>query len=282
MNKILITGSTGDVGKKLSKFLLKKKYNVLCLVRGEKKGPHEINGDLTDYNSLSKATENVKIVIHVAGVIKGSKQALRDVNIEGTRNLIRACEGNSVEKIVFISTLDLKFFNTPYSESKKKAEDIIINSNLNYIILRPSVIYGEDFHKDLSTLVKLLKNVPLIPIIGSGKNLYQPIYVHDLIVLIKEIIDTNDVMNKAFYVCGAEPISFNELIDLICYRLSKKVVKLHIPDLIVTTVSLFTELFRMNINLKNFTTDKICSNEEIKKSYDFNPISVKEGINKLV
>ena len=252
------------------------------LSKRRKKTPYEIRGDLTDYNSLSKATENIKIVIHVAGVIKGSRQALRDVNIDGTRNLIRACEENAVEKVVFISTLDLKFFNTPYSESKKKAEKIIINSNLNYIILRPSVIYGKGFHKDLSSLVKLLKNAPLIPVIGSGKNLYQPIYVHDLILLIKEIIIKNNFTNEAYFVCGAEPISLNELIDLICNRLSKKVVKLHVPNLVVKIVSLFTVLFSMNINLRNFTTDKICSNEEIKKAYDFNPISVKEGINKLV
>ncbi len=282
MNKILITGSTGDVGSKLSKLLLKKNYNVLCLVRGEKKAHHEIMGDLTDYDSLIRATENVKIILHVAGVIKGRKQTLRDVNIEGTRNLIRACEENSVEKIIFVSSLDLKFFNTPYSESKKKAEELIINSKLNYVILRPSVIYGKGFNKDLVTLVKLLKSTPLIPVIGSGKNLYQPIYVHDLILLIKEIIDKDNFRNKAYYVCGAEPISLNELIDLICKRLSKKVVKFHIPDFIVKTLSLFAGVFGMNINIENFTTDKICSNEELKKDYGFNPISVKEGINKIV
>jgi len=264
MKKILITGATGNLGGVLKSDLIKNNYDVLCLTKRKIKSKREIYGDLNDYYSLLNATKDINIVIHLAGVINGSKKLLNKVNIQGTKNLINVCERNKVKKIIFISSLDVKL-ETPYGISKLKAEEIIKNSKLKYIILRPCVIYGKGFKKGINLLVKILKKMFIIPIIGSGKNLYQPLYVEDLVLLIKQIIDKNKFNNKTYFLGGKTTINMNQLIDLICLNLKKKVIKIPLP-----------------INLKKFLFDKTCDNTKIKKDFDFNPISIEEGIEKIL
>ena len=257
--KILITEATENVGKAL-RICLIKNYKIFCLTNKNKRFVDDIIGDLNNYSSLVNATKNIDIVIHLAAVIKGNKKILNKVNVLGTKNLIKACEENKVKKIIFMSSLDIKF-KTHYGISKLKAEEIIKNSKLKYIILRPTAIYGKGFKTGINSLVKLVKKTPVFPIPGSGKNLYQPIYVGDLVLLIKQIIDKNKFNNKIYFIGGDNVLSLNQLIDLICLNLKKRIIKIHLP-----------------IKSKNFQFNKICSNEEIKKDFDFNPISMKKGI----
>ncbi len=262
--KILITGATGNVGKALRACLSKNNYDISCMTNENKRFADDIIGDLNNYSSLLSATKNINLVIHLAAVIKGNKRLINKVNFQGTKNLIKACEKNKVKKIIFISSLDVKF-KTPYGISKLKAEEIIKNSKLKYVILRPTVIYGKGFKTGINSLVKLTRKTPIFPIPGSGKNLYQPLYVGDLVLLIKQIIDKNKFNNKIYFICGNNVLSLNQLIDLICSNLKKRIIKIHLP-----------------IKSKNFQFDKICSNEKIKKDFNFNPISITEGIWKIL
>ncbi|GAF69092.1 unnamed protein product, partial [marine sediment metagenome] len=165
--KILITGATGNVGKALRACLSKDNYAISCLTNENKRFADDIIGDLNNYSSLLNATKNIDIVIHLAAVIKGNKKLINKVNVQGTKNLINACEKNKVKKIIFMSSLDIKF-NTPYGISKRKAEEIIENSKLKYVILRPTAIYGEGFKTGINSLAKLMKKTPIFPIPGSG------------------------------------------------------------------------------------------------------------------
>ena len=272
--KILITGSNGNVGTALKKRLANSKYNVLYMERGEK----GVYGDLKDYGSLLNATKDMDLVVHLAGAIKGNNKTLKKVNMQGTKNLINACEKNKVKKILFVSTLDVKF-DTNYGTSKLNAEKVIEKSKLKYIILRPSLIYGENFTTGISSLIRILKKSPIIPVIGKGDNLYQPLYVGDLVMLIEKIIDKNKFNNKTYFVCGKEVISMNDLIDLICLDIKKKRIKIHIPLSILKILKIFPFL---SIDWKNFIIDKIENNQKIKKDFDFNPIEIKEGIKKIL
>ena len=262
--KILITGATGNVGKHLVTNLLVNKYNISCLTTRDKKAIYDVKGDLNDYNSLFEATKNIDIVIHLAAALNGSKKKLNKINAQGTRNLIKACGKNNVKKILFISSLDIKF-RTNYGVSKLKAEKIIKDSSLYYIILRPSAIYGIGFKTGINSLVKILKKTRIIPIMGAGETLYQPLYVGDLVLLIKQIIDSDKFNNKCYFVGGSKIINFNKLIDLIGFNFRKKIIKIHLP-----------------IKSKNFRFNKTCSNKEIKKDFEFNPISIEEGIKKIL
>ena len=97
--KILITGATGFVGKKLVS-ALENNYNLNILSRKKINRKNVFVGDLFDKNLLLEASK-VDVVIHVAGITKGN---VMKINSLGTKNLVEACIVNNVDKFIFISS----------------------------------------------------------------------------------------------------------------------------------------------------------------------------------
>lgn len=276
-----MTGGTGDVGKVVCEVLSIIDLDVFLLCRRGSDNGKCIQGDLLNPASLLEATKGMDAVVHIAGLTKGKKTDLMAVNALGTQNLVSACNANKVGGFVFVSSLDVKF-DTPYGESKRKAEELVVGSGLRYVILRPAVMYGKGFGKDIVRLIELLKKLPFIPVIGSGENLYQPLFVYDLASVVKKILMNDLFLNKGYFLGGAEPISMNDLIDLICKKLLRRVMKVHAPDFMVKGALFLIDLFSLNINLRNFLIDKVCNNDLAIKEIGFCPTPINDGLDGLI
>ena len=146
--RILITGGTGIIGKKLTGKLKELDYELRLLVfkselENIKNGNLEIAvGDLSDPASLRQATSEVDIVIHLAAITHTNNQELYlKVNTEGTKNLIRACEDNQVTKFIFVSSRTASEEGGAYAYSKLLAEKEVEQSKLDWVILRIAEVY---------------------------------------------------------------------------------------------------------------------------------------------
>ena len=115
----------------------------------------------------------------------------------------------------------------------------------------------------------------IFPIFGNGNNLYQPLYVGDLVFLIENIISEDSFENKGYFIGGGSEISLVKLIDLICLKIDKKVVKFKVP--FSGVLSRFS-----NGPLESFFINKVCSNEGIEKDFNFYPLSIEEGIDLII
>ena len=262
--KILITGGTGFVGKNLVN-ALEKDYDIKILSRKKINRKNVYIGDLFNKDLLLEATK-VDIVVHLAGISKGN---VMKVNSLGTKNLVEACVVNQVEKFIFISSYDA-ILETEYGKSKKSAERYLRDSGLNYIILRPTVIYGRGNNKDLDKLINIIKKYSFAVIPGNGEAKLQPLFVDDIVNLIVKIIKSE--RKKKTYFVGGEILSFNQIVDTISRVLSKKVKKvrkINIPRFAVRFLN------------KSLLQDKTCKIDEIKKDFDFNPRSFEKGIEYL-
>lgn len=113
-NISVITGATGHVGYALVKELEKNNENFRILVRRDSKLFDGIDceramGDVTDYDSLVKAFQGAEVVYHLAGIIeinKGNEEMTWKVNVEGTKNVVRACKECGVKRLVYASSVD--------------------------------------------------------------------------------------------------------------------------------------------------------------------------------
>ncbi|MCK9614363.1 MAG: NAD-dependent epimerase/dehydratase family protein [Candidatus Omnitrophica bacterium] len=284
---LLVTGASGFVGRHLLEKLIKKGVKVRCLVRNRNKvnltNPNLeiIEGDILDQHIIDKATENIDLVIHLAAVIKSSNpERIREVNIGGTTKIISACRKNKVKKIIHISSLDAALGITNlYGTTKKISEEIVKKSDIKYIILRPSLIYGEG-SKDITALARIVKKYPIIPIIGNGK--LQPLYIDDFCELIVKMID-GDVQDKVYFVGGKEQLTLGQLADKIAALNGKKIIKIYIPLEIFWLPLKIFNIFSRNSqlsydSLKLLKFNKICDIGEAKRDFNFTPMSIDEGL----
>jgi NADH dehydrogenase len=237
---ILLTGGTGFVGRHLISEL-KNKYKVRCLVRDLNllRGFELAKGDLGDIASLEKALEGIDKIIHLAAAVKGD---FKKVNWEGTANLVRAAASLGAKKIVHMSTLGaMPNPKYPYAFSEWMAEVEVMGSGLDYVILRPSIIFGRG-DPFIGGLIKIIKKSPLVPITSPAR--FQPIWVEDVVRCI--IISLEEINGQIIPLGGPEILSFEEIVDIIMNSLHLRKPKIRLSPRV--TKALVNKLRAVGIN----------------------------------
>jgi dihydroflavonol-4-reductase len=130
---ILVTGASGLLGGNLVRALRKKRETVRCMVHRDTRAldgldVEIIKGDVRSYADVAQATAGVELVYHLAGYISldGDRQAINAVNIGGVRNVVQACLGNKVRRLVHFSSihaLSSKPRQHPITESNARVTD---------------------------------------------------------------------------------------------------------------------------------------------------------------
>ncbi len=289
--KLLLTGATGFIGKQLANDLKDKGIDFTCLLRRTfrneaiaKKGSLKVFfGSLEDTTSLMQSTKDIDIVIHLAALLRSNdKTDLKIINIDGTKNLLRACKANNVKHFIFISSyLAMPGFSGYYGYTKREAEKLVKDSGLNYTILRPTMVYGKNDYY-LANMIAILKRYRYIPL-PSEINL-QPVHVNDISKAIISCIANKRAINKEYMLAGPDMTSFSSFIKAISNKLSldRKTIKL--PAILVKPAIFLYEKMNSEAmlttsqlsDLKKFSKIDI---EEAKKDLGFNPISFTDGLN---
>ena len=171
--KILITGASCALGKNLTSELLKTEQFSIRLL--EHRSPvHKDNceifqGGLQDIDSLGTACSEIDTVVHLAALTHSfSRKAYFEINEEGTKNLITACKEKNVRRFIFVSSAAASEEGGDYGVSKLRCEELIKESDLDWVILRPSEVYGLKMEEGIGKLVAWIEKFPIIPVIGDG------------------------------------------------------------------------------------------------------------------
>ncbi len=183
---LLLTGATGTIGMPLLRRLTAAGVQVRCLVRDPRRlGVERVRvqialGDLSDHLSFRHALRGVDTVVHLASVIRdqptGSIEELAGV---ATWRLVRAAERAGVERFVFFSALGASTRSRArLMRAKAVAERAVMESSLTHTVIAPSVVYspGDPFLR----LLERMSLLPVMPISGSGRTPFQPIWAEDV------------------------------------------------------------------------------------------------------
>ncbi len=218
--RILITGSTGMIGKRLVE-KLKKKHTITEANR--RKG---IN--ITHKKDCGKIMKNVEVVIHAAAELDETKteEEIWKTNVEGTVNLLETAEENNIHQFIFLSTvgvygeqtkkMDENTIGEPitaYERTKTEAEKRVWNYQEVFpvTIIRPALVIGPNPY--WSKIFKTIKKG--FPLIGEGKNPWQMIEVDDLVAFIEHALGNEEMYNE-IYICAEKEVhSLREVVDMI-------------------------------------------------------------------
>jgi uncharacterized protein YbjT (DUF2867 family) len=147
--KVLVTGASGFIGQALVPRLASRGHEVRALARhaeGVAARPHvePFRGDLLDPASLERAAEGMDAIVHLAcatGIAHNAQ--VRRVNVDGTRALLDAAQRHNVRRFVFVSTISATRERMgPYGRTKKEGEAMVAHAGLEWITVRPSLVYG--------------------------------------------------------------------------------------------------------------------------------------------
>jgi uncharacterized protein YbjT (DUF2867 family) len=235
---ILVTGGTGFVGSKIVHALRAGERDVRALVRRPDRartlqawGCELVEGDLTDTASVRRAVEGCDTVVHLVAIIVGSPEDFRRVMEQGTRDLIAAAREGGVKRFVLMSALgtteqtkDL----VPYYHAKWEMEQALKASGLDYVIFRPSFVFGRDGGV-LPLFIRQVRWSPVTPVVGSGEQRIQPIWVGDVAGYFARGVDAREAANRTFELGGPDVVTWNELYKRIQRVLDKRRPTVHLP-----------------------------------------------------
>jgi uncharacterized protein YbjT (DUF2867 family) len=288
---LLITGATGYIGRHLAARLAANGERPRCLVRNKRRAasilPADkvelVEGDTTRPETLPAAVQGVDAIVHTAFITADRKQSVgnhyNETNVRGTANLVQAAKDAGVQRIIEVSGLGTKPDKPgSYMQGRYLAEKMVKESGLSWTIIQPSVLFGKDapFIKGLTDLIR---SAPVVPLIGGGSILFQPIYVEDVVtVIVKVLEDPSGTADKTYTIGGPEYHSFTQIIDELLHTMHKTRIKAPAPTQLVGVGAAVMEavlpkppLTRAAMAL--FSFDNITERDAVQRNFGFAPMS---------
>lgn len=217
--EILVVGGTGFIGTHLCRELHDRGHDVTALSRSPEDetlpdGVEPIMGDVTAYDSIEGAFAGKDVVVNLVALSplfrpRGGNGMHYSVHEGGTANVVRAAETHGVRRIVQQSALGADpNAETAYLRSKGRAEAIVTESDLEWVVFRPSVIFGEG--EEFIPYTKRLALPYITPLPGGGERTrFQPIWVGDFVPMLADAIEArgpDDVHAGNIYEIGGPEI----------------------------------------------------------------------------
>lgn len=305
--KVLLTGSSGFVGRALNVELANKGFDVLNVVRTM---DSDLIGDIFVANispetDWSFALMGVEVVIHCAGRVHimsdnvlNPLKGYRYQNVESTLHLANVAAAMGVKRFIFISTVKVfgeqsspggKFFADsvyapldPYGISKMEAEiglqEIADRSKLEVVIIRLPLVYGPGVKANFLSMMKWLRRGIPLPLGAITKNRRSFVNLSNLVDLIITCINHPAAVNQAFLVSDDEDLSTAGLLDRMALALGRPLQLISVPAALITLGAKLVG--RADI------AQRLCGSlqVDIKKTKDLlgwsPPVSVNEGLRK--
>ena len=276
---ISVIGGNGFIGNYLVDQLLEIGYYVKIISRNSrakkkfypsgKLGQHSlINCNICDEKKLGKAIEGSFCVINLVGVLENNKKnSFTAAHVQGSENIMKSFNKYNIEKLIHISAIGVdKNKTSKYASTKFKAEKNIKKVK-NSIIIRPSIVYGDE-DNFLNFFAQYAKLSPFLPLIGGGKTQFQPILVTDLVKIIVSCINKQFKNGQILEVGGKDIISFKEILVFLLNELELKRYFINLPFNLARKLAFFLE----NLPFKLITRDQVemlKTNNTVNKKYSY-------------
>lgn len=241
--KVLIAGGTGFLGRHISKALLSAGHEVTVLSRTPDKasaipelsGANATRGDVTDPQSLIGTMDGADAVVGAAQFhnhpVEVPRKGLTYDNYDrrGTENLLTEAKRAGVGRYAYMSGAgaDVTSDKTWY-RSKGFAEEAIVQSGLEYAIVRPSWAYGPE-DRALNRLAAIARFSPIVPRLGVRPQHIQPVWAGDIALTFQRLFERDDAWDQTFEIGGPDVMTMQEVLQTLLDVMGKRRLIVPIP-----------------------------------------------------
>ncbi len=224
MGPLFLTGATGFVGRRLLERLPSDLLtDIRCLTRHPEqlpaspaRGPRwePVPGDLSAPERWAGRLAGVQTVLHLAALTgKARPSAFEAVNHTATRRLVEHARAAGVTRFIFVSSVAAGFADQrhyPYAQSKARAEQAVLASGLDALIVRPTMVLGPG--SAVLTGLRRLATAPVAIVFGAGRMPVQPIHVDDLADLLIAALALQPLGRQTIDAGGPEVVELRDLL----------------------------------------------------------------------
>jgi NADH dehydrogenase len=263
--RVLVTGATGFLGRRIVHALLQREMEVRCLVHTPGKedvlGDAKVDicyGDVTDVASLKAAMYQVDTVVHLAAIIQEDRGlTFEGVNVQGTRNIAAVSRERGVEHLVHVSVNGVRN-NKSYRflHSRWLAEQEVITSGLPFTIVRSAALFGNG-DEFINTFCALLLVSPICAYPNLGGRTFRPLAVDDAAYCIAQTAGDDAVLEKIVELAGPEALTVKQVVDLICRARGLRRFKVPFPRGLIRRALQPIEAIRLSIPVTTHRLDAL-------------------------
>ncbi|HEX5480005.1 MAG TPA: complex I NDUFA9 subunit family protein [Dehalococcoidia bacterium] len=239
---ILVSGGTGFVGSAIVRELLARGQQVAVLGRsaskirerfGDRVEPRE--GNVREPATLAPAMAGIDVVVNAvqfpnSPIEKRSKGwTFEETDLKGTRNQVDAAKAAGVRRFVYMSGVGAsKDADKHWFRFKWEAEKYLQDSGLEWVIVRPTWVYGPG-DVSLNRFLGFAKTLPFVPMFGDGRQDMQPVFIDDVGRVVADCATKPEAADTVFELGGPEVMSMNDVVQTALDVMGRKRSLLHQP-----------------------------------------------------
>ena len=284
MRTIAVIGATGEVGFRLI-HRLQSEYKIVAIVRNrEKRNFSHCPGvevrqvdDISDIGTLAACLDGCEAIINTGYIwfAEYIHQAVLRTSI-------------SVRHIVLTGSTGIYTSLPSQSAERKREAELFIKNNYRcpWTIIRPTMIYGHKDDRNISRLVQAVARYPILPLIGKGNSLIQPVLIHDLIAAYETAFLNPKYYNKSYNIGGGKAYSNRELISCVASSLGRRAKLVSLPAALVCGgVALLSMMRKSPISkeqIQRFQENKNIDLTAFIDDFGYVPRDFEQGIHILI
>lgn len=237
---VTIFGGSGFVGRYVVRALVNRGYRVRVAVRrpdlasflqplGNVGQIQLTQANLRYPDSIKAAVKGADIVVNLVGILQESgKQKFDNLQAEGAKLVAKAAKQENA-RLIHMSAIGADpESDSAYGRTKGVGEQNVFKTLKNAIIVRPSIVFGQedDFFNRFAGMARL---APALPLIGGGKTRFQPVYVDDVAQAIALGVDGKLTGGKVYELGGPQTPTFRECLELMLHEIGRKRMLVSLP-----------------------------------------------------
>ncbi|MBH66845.1 MAG: complex I NDUFA9 subunit family protein [Rhodospirillaceae bacterium] len=238
---VAVLGGAGFIGRNIVRELAKNGARVVVGCRDVENakflksmgnvGQIElVRVDVTSFDHMAKLISNADLAVSLVGILfESGKNTFEAVQSNAPKMIGKLARESGLEALVHVSAIGAEINSrSKYAASKALGEECVKNEFEDTIILRPSIVFGPD-DNFFNRFANLATYSPVVPLIGGGKTLFQPVYVHNVAQAAVTALSQKEFKGKTFELGGPSIYSFRELLQLLSLHIQRRIRFINVP-----------------------------------------------------
>jgi uncharacterized protein YbjT (DUF2867 family) len=291
---ILLTGSTGYIGRRLLPVLLEQGHTVICLVRDRRRFDYEdfsslhhsqlqvVEADFTDASSLKGLTTEIDLAFYLIHSMS-SKENFLVAEKKSAENFVDYLDQTNAKQIIYLGGIVNDEALSKHLNSRKNVEDILSKAKVKLTVLRAAIIIGSG-SASFEIIRDLVEKLPVMIAPKWLKSRCQPIGIRNVVEYLIGVMMRQETYNRSFDIGGPDIVTYREM--LMGYANVRGLKRWIIPVPVLSpqlsshwlyfvTSTNFSLAKSLVSSLKN---EVICQNEDIKEILPIRLLSYDEAL----